>query len=168
MRGEAPMTWDLWSSDIGNSSVLTSSGKAAVQAAVSTTAEFLGPNWLAKFLPTEGAVRHLPLMSVYWWPSNDVPHVHMRLLDLGARLTLLKDCAGADTVRRDMRKDLGHFAHGLLQMEVGGLALRDGWKVEFEPATNGARRTDVRVSRGCEAIMVEVKGFLLEKQAPST
>jgi len=167
-RGEVQLTWDLWSAPVERSNALTDVGKQAVRAAVDAVAEYLGEDWLARFLPngTRSSRSGLPLMSWHWWPSNDVPHVYARLLDLGSRLRLLQGVSGIADLRRNMRRDLGHFAHSLLQLEVGGLAMRAGWGVTFEPGVgNAGSRTDLLVVRADDAMLVEVKGFLLDQQS---
>ncbi|MCU4187337.1 hypothetical protein K6U06_23445 [Acidiferrimicrobium sp. IK] len=65
-----------------------------------------------------------------------------------------------------MRRDLGQFAHSLLQLEVGGLAMRAGWEVTFEPGVGEeGSRTDLLLVRDDDAMLVEVKGFLLDQQS---
>ncbi len=167
-RGEAQLTWDLWSAPVGRSNALTDVGKRAVRAAVDTLAEYLGEDWLARFLPngTRSSSSGLPLMSWHWWPTNDVPHVYARLLELGSRLRLLQGVSGIADLRRNMRRDLGQFAHSLLQLEVGGLAMRAGWGVTFEPGVgNVGGRTDLLLVKDDDAMLVEVKGFLLDQQS---
>lgn len=77
-RGEAQLTWGLWSAPVEHSNALTDAGKQAVRATVDAVAEYLGEDWLARFLPngTRSSRSGLPLMSWHWWPSNDVPHVY--------------------------------------------------------------------------------------------
>ena len=167
-RGDAQLTWDLWSSQVERSNTLTKAGKQEVRKAVDAIAEYLGDDWLDKFLPRGSSPSpnaHLPLMSLEWWPSNDVPHVFSRILELGSRLSLLKGKSGLGDVRKMMRNDLGQFAHSLLQFEVGALALRAGWDVVFEPevTAHGVRRTDLYLSRNDDSMLVEAKVFLLDK-----
>lgn len=167
-RGDTPLTWDLWSSQVERSNTLTEAGKHAVRKAVDAIAEYLGDGWLDKFLPRGSSPSPnagLPLMSLQWWPSNDVPHVFARILELGLRLSLFKGKPGLGDVRKIMQNDLGQFAHSLLQFEVGALALRAGWDVVFEPkvTAHGDRRTDLHLSRNGDSMLVEAKGFLLDK-----
>lgn len=167
-RGEARPTWDLWSAPVERSSALTSAGKRAVRSMVDTIAEHLGEDWLARFLPNSArrSQAGLPLMSWHWWPTNDVPHVYARLLELGSQLRLLKGVSGIADLRRNMRQDLGQFTHSLLQLEVGGLASRAGWGVAFEPdAGDAGSRTDLLLVKDDDAMLVEAKGFLLDQQA---
>lgn len=170
-RGEGQLTWDLWSAAIESSTVLTTAGKLAVRDAVNAVAQHLGEDWFARFLPnatlrSSASRSELPLLSLLWWPNNDVPHVHIRVLQLGCRIRLLAGISGFADVRRNMRQDLGQFAHSLLQLEVGSLAMRSGWAVWFEPpAGDSGSRTDLRLVHGHDAMLVEVKGFLLDQQS---
>jgi hypothetical protein len=121
LAGDAELTWALWSSAIDSSNILTAAGKRTLQRAVAAVADFLGPTWLAEARARQvsdaGAQRTgLPFMSYRWWPDNDVRHVHQRVLTLGARLLVLAETPGLARVRRDLTRDLGHFAHGLLQI----------------------------------------------------
>lgn len=166
--GQTQLTWGLWSAHIEHSDALTPAGKRAVRGMVDTIAEYLGDDWLARFLPGESRRSRavLPLLSWHWWPTNDVPHVYARLLELGSKLRLLHDCPGIADLRRNMRRDLGQFAHSLLQLEVGGLATRSGWGVTFEPGVRDeGGHTDLFLAKGEDAMLVEVKGFLLDKQS---
>lgn len=167
-RGEVQLTWDLWSAPIERSNALTPAGKWAVRAMVDAIAEHLGEDWLARFLPngTRSSRFGVPLMSWHWWPTNDVAHVYARLLELGSRLRLLQDCSGVADLRRNMRRDLGQFTHSLLQLEVGGLASRGGWRVTFEPGVGDeGSHTDLFLVNDDDTMLVEVKGFLLDQQS---
>ena len=167
-RGEAQLSWDWWSAPVAHSNALTPAGKRAVRATVDTIAEYLGEDWLARFLPdgTRSSSPGLPLMSWHWWPGNDVAHVYGRLLELGSRLRLLQGVSGIADLRRNMRRDLGHFAHSLLQLEVGGLAMRAGWRVTFEPCVDSeGGRTDLLLVKDDDAMLVEAKGFLLDQRS---
>ena len=128
ISGEAELTWELWSENIDRSNELTNKGKRAVHSAVDSISEFLGKNWLENFKS-----RGLPFMSPDWWPANDVPFVHCRLLELGSRFRLLSSASGLAELRKNMRRDRDSFPHGLVQLEVAGFALRAGWEIEFEP-----------------------------------
>jgi hypothetical protein len=169
LDGDAPIDWELWASPISGSGVLSRQGKATLHRAVETISRFLGPAWLSTFtdprrrLPTGAG--GLPLLSTYWWPVNDTVHVYRRILELAARLTLLETTSGIAQVRKDMRGDLGHFAHGVLQLEVGALALRSGWTVVLEPIPRPGAKTDLRLSCGAQAMLVEAKDFRLDTQS---
>ncbi|MCU1613173.1 MAG: hypothetical protein JWO98_713 [Frankiales bacterium] len=168
ISGEAPLDWELWASPITHSRVLTPEGKATVRGAVETITEFFGADWLSKFAAADrrrAIAARLPLLSTYWWPINDTVHVYWRILELAARLSLLRTSSGFAQVRKDMRGDLGHFAHGLLQLEVGALALRSGWTVRLEPVPRPGAKTDLFLSRDADAMFVEAKDFQLDAQA---
>ncbi|HXC79417.1 MAG TPA: hypothetical protein VNU19_20470 [Candidatus Acidoferrum sp.] len=165
--GGLPLTWDLWSSDVRQSTVLTSAGRTAVVDAVEVIASFLGEDWLSRFLPLDRnkpGARGLPLLSFRWWPANDVPTTFDRLLTFAARLRLLAGSPGLVPVRKAVRGSLGNFEHSLLQLEVAALALRDGWRATFEPKPDptGTRVTDLRLTRSGDSMLVEVKGFQLD------
>ena len=165
VAGTRNLTWEVWAADIDRSTSLTDSGRATVRSAVDEIASFLGPTWLHRFArPAKPEVPGLPLMSGRWWPANDVQHVHLRLLDFGLRLRLLRESsvAGLRAVREDMRRDIGHFAHGCLQLEVAGLAMRAAWSVRLEPRPDPARRakTDLLLTKDDQEMLVEAKTFI--------
>jgi hypothetical protein len=167
-RGHRGLTWDLWSAPIGYSTALSPRGQRVMQEAVASIADFLGEDWLERFLRPRSAAGnddHLPLMSFSWWPGNGASHVYVRLLAFAARIRLFAGAEGIAQVRRAMRSDVGHFAHAHLQLEVGALALRDGWHVRFEPKVDSRQhgRADVALTRAGEAMLVETKGFRLDK-----
>jgi hypothetical protein len=83
-------------------------------------------------------------------------------LTLNAQIELLDNIKGWSKFSRDVSKNLGHFDHAMVQLEVAGLARRDGWEVSLEPDTHGQRSTDVSLTRGGEEMFVEVKGFHLD------
>jgi hypothetical protein len=166
--GQGALTWDLWSAPIGHSTILSPAGQHVAQEAVGSIADFLGADWLQRFLrprSSAGTDDRLPLMSFSWWPGNDVSHVYVRLLAFATRIRLFAGAEGIAQVRRDMRSDVGHFAHAHLQLEVGALALRDGWHVRFEPKVTSREhgRADLALTRSGEAMLVETKGFRLDK-----
>lgn len=168
--GQQPLSWQLWASDVDRSTTLTPIGRDVVGNAIDIIAGFLGKDWLHRFLPKKPHTARddgLPLMDLSWWPANDVDHVHSRLLTFAARLELLRPCPGFAQVRRDMRADLGHFAHGVLQFEAGALALRDGWSVTLEPkvTSRDEGRADLRIERSGTAMLIETRRFLLDKHA---
>lgn len=172
MAGDSKLTWALWSSAIESSNVLTADGKGALRRAVSAVAGFLGADWLAdaharQVSDIEARKTGLPFMSFRWWPDNDVRHVHQRLLTLGARLLVVAGTPGLVQVRRDLTRDLGHFAHGLMQIEVAALAKRSGRAVALEPKTAAAtnKRADVLIDGSDGAMLVETKMFRLNEQA---
>jgi hypothetical protein len=165
--GETKLSWDVWSAGVERSAILTDSGKRVVREAVDVIAGFLGPDWLGRFLPvdqTKPAARALPLLSPDWWPTTNNRNVYERVLTLASRLRMLASTPGLASVRRSMSRDLGHFEHSLLQVEVASLALRDGWHVTFEPKPDpaGTRVTDLRLSKHGDSMLVEVKGFVLD------
>ena len=165
--GEAQLTWEVWSARVATSQVLSNSGRRVVRRAVDTIAEFLSANWLAKSIEairSTPTAKALPFLSTDWWPATDNRRVYERILRFAAQLTLLAGTPGLVPMRRAMRRDLGQFEHGLLQLEVASLAIRDGWSVTFEPKPDPARSriTDLRLTKGGSAMLVEVKGFLLD------
>lgn len=167
-QGKARLTWDSWSAPVGRSKALTSAGQGAVRAMVDTSAEYLGEDWLARLLPNGARPSRVgwPRMSWHWWPTNDAGHVHARLLERGSRLRLLQDCSGIADLHRNMRRDLGQFPHSLLQLEVGGLASRDGCRVTFDPGVgDDGSRTDLLPVKDHYAMLVRVKGFPLGQQS---
>lgn len=168
ISGEAALDWEIWASPITHSRVLTPEGKTVLLDAVGTIIGFLDAGWLSKFAAADrrrATAARLPLLSPYWWPINDTVHVYWRILELAARLSSLRTSSGFAQVRKDMRGDLGHFAHGLLQLEVGALALRSGWTVRLEPVPRPGAKTDLFLSRDVDSMYVEAKDFHLDAQA---
>jgi hypothetical protein len=96
------------------------------------------------------------------WVFNKTADVACRILTFSAQIELLQKVKGWSKFQRDLRNDLGHFDHAMVQLEIAGFALRDDWEVSLEPGTHGERSTDVSLKRGDEQMYVEVKGFRLD------
>ncbi len=167
LAGEAPLTWDLWARDIETSTVLTPTGQRVLLDAVAEIAEFLGPDWLEVHRwHVQANLVEMPFISHRWWPANDTAHVMLRILEFALRLRLLAlaKARRLDTVRRNTRGDLGHFAHSYVQLEVAALALRAGWVVHLEPppAVAGGSKVDLLITRAGDEMAVEVKTFNMD------
>ena len=155
--GDAPFTWAAWAHHVEITPCLSAAGKAAVLDAVSVISEYLRADWLDRFKE-----RGVPLLSSHWW-LNGAPHVFARILELGLRISLLSRVPGLGDVRKMMANDLGSFNHALLQLEVAGLALRDGWDVILEPSTDTGK-ADVLIERRTSAMLIEAKVFGLDQR----
>lgn len=167
-EGQARLTWGLWADDLRNSELLTDVGREVMLDTVRDIEDFLGEGWLEVHRAhVRPELVEVPFMSMRWWPSNDTVHVHRRILEFALRLRLLKraEVPGLGVVRRNMKRDLGHFAHSYVQLEVAALALRAGWAVRLEPPPAGAggARVDLLLTRAGQAMAVEVKTFNVDE-----
>lgn len=143
IQGEEKLTWDLWSAPIDTSSILTASGVELLKSAVQAFRKFFGED----FLENSRGKGH-PLFSIYLMPGNDVRVVYIQLIDLFIHLQLLQTQKSFTELRKVLRNDKSWFGwgHALLQMEVAGLALRQGYEIEFEPSLESGRKMDLTVS----------------------
>jgi hypothetical protein len=138
-------TWEWWRRGITEAACLTSAGQATVLEAAGAIEDFLGPNWLDRSLS-----RGAPLLDLDLFPGNKIPAVYARLLDISAHLTLLQPAKGMGRLRKMLQSNPQtiNWRHGLLQLEVAGLALREGWEVEFEPRHRTRGAADVLLADG--------------------
>lgn len=146
-------TWESWRQPITDAACLTQAGRAAVLQATRVIEKFLGPDWLERSV-TKGA----PLFGMDTFPGNRIPSVYARLLDIAAHMTLLRSAQGMSQLRKSLRSnpETINWRHGLLQLEVAGLALRGGRDIEFEPRHKVQGSADVRLTeRTGQQIVVE-------------
>lgn len=158
VRGEVQPSWDLLTMALSRSNWLTESGKETSIWALEQIASFLGDAWLKRSF-RDGS----PLMSLLWATSNDAPLAHLGRIELGARLALLRDAPGWRRLRKLARGRTGAWTPVLLQLEVGGLALRDGRGVEFEPPLATGKFGDLLI-RGSTTMLVETTSVGLPKE----
>jgi hypothetical protein len=151
------INWDYWTEGWKSATCVTPLGKSQVDASIARIASLLGPDYLQR---CQQSPPH-ELLSMEW-VFNKTADVACRILTFSAQIALLQKVKGWSKFQRDLRNDLGHFDHAMVQLEVAGLALRDGWVVSLEPDTHGQRSTDVSLKRGDEKMFVEVKGFRLD------
>lgn len=112
---------------------------------------FFGGEWLRRSLNDRS-----PVMSFMWWPANNVESTYRRIIDLGLRLALVARADGWRSFRDAARSQTTFWDHALLQLEVAGFALRDGWNIEFEPVLPSGRSGDLRLRRNRSVMVVEV------------
>jgi len=149
--------WDYWTDGWNSATCVTPLGKSQVDASIARIASLLGTDYLQR---CQQSPPH-ELLSMEWI-FNKTADVACRILTFSAQIELLQKVKGWSKFQRDLRNDLGHFDHAMVQLEVAGFALRDGWEVSLEPDTHGQRSTDVSLKRGDEEMFVEVKGFRLD------
>jgi hypothetical protein len=163
VSGDEHPTWELWSAPIERSTCLTRQGQRTARWAADEMARFFGLDWLKRsFL--EGS----PVIELPWWPSNDVPATLLRIIRLGASLALLKATAGGRFFRQRCQESVDFWNHALMQLEVGGLALRSGWDVELEPELLSKKRGDLLLRRADVAMLVETTRVRFSDEFVST
>jgi hypothetical protein len=147
--GEAEPAWELLTKELSRSNRLTEAGLETARWAMGRIAAFLGEAWLRRSF-RDGS----PMMSWVWTTLNDAPHTHLRRIELAARFALLQDSPGWRDLRKLARERTAAWGPLLLQLEVGGIALRHGRGVEFEPRMATGRRADLLL-RGPTRMLVE-------------
>jgi len=121
--------------------------------AVQTLRRFLGAAWLERSLDKGSVLFRLDLFL-----GNAIPSVYANLIDIFAHLELLKSVPGMSKLRKGLQdnpEDI-NWRHGLLQLEVAGLALRDGWHVEVEPRHPIKGAADLLATSNGRRILVEM------------
>lgn len=93
---------------------------------------------------------------------NDAPHTHLRRLELAARLALLGGTPGWRDLRKLARDRTAAWGPLLVQLEVGGFALRHGRDVEFEPGMASGKVGDLLL-RSSTTMQVETTSVGLPK-----
>lgn len=147
--GDLEPSWNLLATTLLGSGSLTEAGQQTSRWAMDQIAAFLGEPWLRRSF-RDGS----PVMSLLWTPLNDAPHTHLRRIELAARLALLRETPGWRDLRKLARGRTAAWEPLLLQLEAGGLALRHGWGVEFEPHLPSGKRGDLLL-RGPTVMQVE-------------
>jgi hypothetical protein len=152
LSGEQPMRWDNWGRFVHDSRCLTLDGRVVAQWAVNTLRKDLGDDFLERASQRKDA--H-PIFGSSLWPINDVPWVFANLFSLATQLEMLR--FQNKLVRKSMSNNLEaiNWAHGLLELEIGGLASRSGWRCAFEPALGNGRKGDVQCKQGSSTLFVE-------------
>lgn len=153
MRGEEKLTWELWSSPVRSSQVLSETGMDVVETAIQRLKGFFGPDFLHECMGKDH-----PLLSMDLMPGNDVRNVYLGLISLDLHVQLLGVQPNFRDVRKALKSDKSLFGwgHALVQLEVAGLALRDGWLSEFEPSLPTGRSADVAVYGGGTPLIFEI------------
>jgi hypothetical protein len=146
------MRWDNWGRFVHDSRCLTLDGRVVAQWAVNTLRKDLGDDFLERASQRKDA--H-PIFGSSLWPINDVPWVFANLFSLATQLEMLR--FQNKLVRKSMSNNLEaiNWAHGLLELEIGGLASRSGWRCAFEPALGNGRKGDVQCKQGSSTLFVE-------------
>jgi hypothetical protein len=149
--------WDYWMQGWVSATCVTPVGKSQIESSIARIADLLGADYLQR---CQQSPPH-ELLSM-GWVFNQTAAVASRIFTFSAQIELLQSVKGWSRFQRDLRNDLGHFDHAMVQLEIAGFALRDGWEVSLEPGSHGQRSTDISLKRGAEEMFIEVKGFRLD------
>ncbi len=146
-------TWDSWSEPIDSASFLTEAGRSVAKQAVQALRRFVGADWLERSLARGSVLFRMDLFL-----GNAIPSVYLHLIDIYAHIELLKSAPGMSRLRKGLQdnpQDI-NWRHALLQLEVAGLAIRDGWQVEFEPRHRTKGAADLLITSGARRMLVEM------------
>lgn len=178
ISGEREMDWDTWSFFIDESDYLTPKGKEVALWAVEILKQTLKDdffqnvkNWLVNWNKTHPdlPLNSHPVFSYGLWPgANQLPWVYANLIRLAAQIQLfIHDNikrAELDLNNNKVRRVLNtlhnnpepiNWASALIQLEVAGLGLKEGWQVQFEPKHRTGKKSDVFVTNGSDQLLVE-------------
>ena len=154
-------TWDLYRK-MQDSPHVSPARRQATLWALDQFERRMGPDWLERYYRTSG---HVPY-------EINLGGAHAaalgNLLDLALRLAILDQVKGAGQVQKEMRTDLrdDRRRHSALQLEVGGLAAREGYAVAFEDRRDpGAPPSDVVLRAGEQTIRLETFAVLRDKRS---
>jgi hypothetical protein len=158
---DARPTWDLYRKMQDSPHVSLARRQVALWA-LDQLEGCMGPDWLERYYRTSG---HVPT-------EINLGGAHVaafgNLLDLALRLAILDRVPGAGKVRKETRTDLrdDRRRHSALQLEVGGLAAREGYTVAFEDRLDpGAPPSDVVLRRGEQTIRLETFAILRDRRS---
>jgi hypothetical protein len=157
-RGERAVTWALISQPVETSNTLTAAGRDTVLWAIDQLRRLFEDEWLA-----DAGSDGVSIMTSWMFsPTNPAEHVYRRLLDLGARIALLSGRPAWREFRMQARRNPRFWPHAFLQLEVAGLALRNGWDVALEPKLAGGRegKGDLQLERQGERFLVETTSMM--------
>lgn len=154
-------SWDLYRK-MQDSPHVSPARRQATTWALDQLERRMGPDWLERYYQASG---HVPT-------EINLGGAHVaalgNLLDIALRLAILDQVKGVGKVQKEMRTDLrdDRRRHCALQLEVGGLAAREGYAVTFEdPHDRGAPPSDVVLRRGGQTIRLETFAIIRDKQS---
>lgn len=134
-----PTDWGTWNSLI-EGGLRNQSWKSAGRWALETLGRHLGHDW-----PHRAWTKYSIPTFLAWSSSHTIAFA--QLLEVALRVELLRDHSGAGKLRRVLRQDPREeqIAHLALQLELGGLALQQGYDVAFEQAARSSQPIDVEI-----------------------
>lgn len=128
--------------------------------AIDVLEEELGTSWPRTAAEVEmNEQRGLPLVSglkALGWHAVGL----VETLEWAIRLRLVRDLDGAADLRNDLIGNVmtGRILHTDLQLQIAGLALRRGWKVQLEPMKLGCERpADLLLTTPNAGLLVEAR-----------
>lgn len=148
-----PTEWGTWESLI-EGGLRNEAWKIAGRWALETLGQNLGADW-----PRRAWTKYSIPTFLLWSSSHTIAFA--RLLEVALRLEVVRNCSGAAKLRRVLRQDPREeqIAHLALQLELGGLALRQGYDIAFEQAVGSAPPVDVEVR--LEDVIARIETFAI-------
>ncbi len=159
----------LEASVLYNSKRLTPAGRDTVRWAIGILQRTLGDDFIQK--AAQAPSPH-PIFDFAIGLGYDLPQAYASLFQLAAEIELLQSKVGWGIVHDGLRGDfrMASWVSSLLQLEVAGLGLKEGWDIEFERPLPTGKRTDVVLAKESIKLLVETKAMLLsgdEQEAES-
>jgi hypothetical protein len=168
LEDRRPMDWSTWDLFIDDSTCLTPDGMRVAHWAVEVLQRILGNDFLQR-VKAKMATQHTsselepdlhPVLSLGFWPANDVPWVYANVIQMATQLYLFQQNITTNRfklVLKDLRKNLQPitWVGALLQLEVACLGLQAGWSIEFEPSLGNTRSADVCFTHNSARLLVE-------------
>src|SRR5258708_6037017 len=158
LSGEQPLGWSIWAAPIYTSQCLTAEGLHVAEWAVSVLQGFLGDDYLQRAMNAgPGHALLSPSVTTSLWPIFDGRRIYADQFRLAAQIALLGDrCLPLQTAMRNVANP-SDWTHALIQLEIAGLSLMDGWQATFEADLLGTRYpADVRLDKGTEMLLLEI------------
>lgn len=145
--------WEHSLKAVEKAQCLTEQGKEVGYWAIEQLKRFLGEDWFSIVKRKD----HV-LFSLHWWNINDSPMAYINLFRLTTQILILEHSQKFPMLRREMRTnhDFFFWLHSLLQLELAGNALRNGWTCRFEPDLRGGTRADLSLEKGTKICLIEV------------
>ena len=145
-------SWAAWAGDRSRWPV-SSAGETTVEWAVNVHRAHFGDELLQRAL---GDSPPHPFVEHGRWPLTG-HHAIVELLTRACALTMLSSEARAALTGAMASGDTNRkLSSELYVLEVAGLAARDAWAVEVEPALPSGRRPDLRLTRDDTELWIEV------------
>lgn len=141
--GRRSLGWELWIAAVDESQCLTDAGKDIIRKIGEDFQEWLGDKIIQ--------VPHHILWSmstVGLCPLNDCRATYLRILDLWAHIKISSFEFGVKRKERVLEQlrsnsQSAQWHHALLQLEIAGFAVRDGFGCAFEYKSRGGYPADV-------------------------
>lgn len=130
LQGLKPLTWDIWQKPVSKSKCLTPAGKSIILQEINFLRNLFGESWIARAWQ-----KNSPMTSFQYWPINDAPVTYYNLLLLSKQLQIAKGNKGFREILNALRNNYEsiNWYHTMMQVELAGLAIREGFPIQFEP-----------------------------------